>query len=113
MFGISQPVDPCSDYLMLGCLLGANNESSEVCGYLLPVTYLINPSTRLDNATNFWRFVIGLLGLKNHNWLTGGGNQNAIMSISTVISLLAMKQKLYVSSFKSVKHDGNLIIAGG
>jgi len=31
----------------------ANNESSEVCGHLMPVTFKVNPSTRLDNATNF------------------------------------------------------------
>jgi len=32
---------------------------------------------------------------------------------ATVNSLLAMKHKLKVSSVKSVKHDGNLIIADG
>jgi len=37
-----------------------------------------------------------------------GGNQIAIMSAT---SLLAMKHKLLVSSVKSVKHAGNLIIA--
>jgi len=37
----------------------ANDESSEACGHLMPVTIKLNPSTRLDNATNFWRFVIG------------------------------------------------------
>jgi len=31
----------------------ANNESSEVVDILLPVTFYFNPSTRLDNATNF------------------------------------------------------------
>jgi len=40
------------------------------------------------------------------------GNQIAIM-LGTVNSLLAMKHILQVSSVKSVKHDGNLIIAPG
>jgi len=31
----------------------ANNELSEACGHLMPVTFKLNPSTRLDNATNF------------------------------------------------------------
>jgi len=31
----------------------ANNESSEVVDILLPVTFYFNPSTRLDNVTNF------------------------------------------------------------
>jgi len=31
----------------------ANNESSEVIDILLPVTFYFNPSTRLDNATNY------------------------------------------------------------
>jgi len=43
--------------------------------------------------------------------MAAGGNQIAIMS-ATVNSLLAMKHKLYVSSVKSFKHAGNLIIAG-
>jgi len=37
-----------------------NNELSEVVDILLPVTFYFNPSTRLDNATNFWLFVICL-----------------------------------------------------
>jgi len=41
---------------------GANNESSEVIDILLPVTFYFHPSTRLDNATNFWRFVISHRG---------------------------------------------------
>jgi len=36
----------------------ANNDSSEVIDILLPVTFYFNPSTRLDNVRNFWRFVI-------------------------------------------------------
>jgi len=36
----------------------ANNESSEVIYILLPVTFYFNPSTRLDNVKNLWRFVI-------------------------------------------------------
>jgi len=42
---------------------GANNESSEVIDILLPVTFYFNPSTRLDNVKNLWRFVIILPGL--------------------------------------------------
>jgi len=38
----------------------ANNESSEVIDILLPVTFYFNPSTRLDNVKNLWRFVISL-----------------------------------------------------
>jgi len=38
----------------------ANNESSEVIDVLLPVTFYLNPSPRLDNVKNFWRFVINL-----------------------------------------------------
>jgi len=30
----------------------ANNESSEVIDILLPVTFYVNPSTRLDNVKN-------------------------------------------------------------
>jgi len=30
----------------------ANNESSEVVDILLPVTFYLNPSTRLDNVKN-------------------------------------------------------------
>jgi len=37
---------------------GANNESSEVDDFLLPVTFNFNPSNMLDNVKNFWRFVI-------------------------------------------------------
>jgi len=40
---------------------GANNESSGVIDILLPVTFYFNPSTRLDNVKNLWRFVIRLL----------------------------------------------------
>jgi len=38
----------------------ANNESSEVIDILLPVTFYFNPSTRLDNVKNLWRFVISI-----------------------------------------------------
>jgi len=38
----------------------ATNESSDVVDILLLVTFYFNPSTRLDNATNFRRFVICL-----------------------------------------------------
>jgi len=41
--------------------LEANNESSEVVGILLPVTFYSNPSTRLDNVKHLWRFVISHL----------------------------------------------------
>jgi len=34
---------------------------------LLPVTFYFNPSTRLDNATNFWRLVIRDPAM--HEWL--------------------------------------------
>jgi len=32
---------------------GKKKESSEACGHLIPVTFKLNPSTRLDNSTNF------------------------------------------------------------
>jgi len=38
----------------------ANNESSEVVDILLLVTFYFNPSTRLDNVKNLWRFIISI-----------------------------------------------------
>jgi len=36
----------------------AKHESSEVIDICLPVTFYFNPSTRLDNVKNLWRFII-------------------------------------------------------
>jgi len=53
-FGFSQNIFSVNIYNFAQHPLLANNESSEVCGHLLPVTYLIEPFVyRLDNATNF------------------------------------------------------------
>jgi len=38
----------------------ANNESSEDIDILLQVNFYFDPSTRLDNVKNLWRFVISL-----------------------------------------------------
>jgi len=46
----------------------ANNESSEIIDILLQVTYYFNPSTRLDNVKNLWRFVIIPRQSCSENW---------------------------------------------
>jgi len=51
----------------------ANNESSVVIDILLPVTFYFNPSTRLDNVKNLWRFVISQQSRSIHRSKTSNG----------------------------------------
>jgi len=59
-----------------------NYESSEVIDILLPVTFYFNPSTRLDNVKNLWRFVISYPDTHGYSAVSIAGVWVAILADS-------------------------------